>query len=189
MMATAIQKNGMQPLTNGVVNHIENQLNESEVCPVKQEDVDIYGQGRYPADQEENDDTKEIDIYINNVVCSFSVRCHLNLRQIALHGCNVVYRRENGVCLLFIFSVFLSLSLRFFFIFWLFSFKSVLSIKYIFNVYIIIVYLSLSFLLFIFWFLYFNKFTICKMYFQCLHYIVYIYIDLDRLYIDEILFF
>lgn len=39
----------------------------------------------------------EIDIVINNVVCSFSVRCHLNLRDIALRGINVEYRRENGV--------------------------------------------------------------------------------------------
>ncbi|KAL1458513.1 hypothetical protein WDU94_008655 [Cyamophila willieti] len=41
--------------------------------------------------------TPEVDIIINNVVCSFSVRCHLNLRQIALNGINVEYRRENGM--------------------------------------------------------------------------------------------
>lgn len=41
--------------------------------------------------------TPEVDIIINNVVCSFSVKCHLNLRQIALEGVNVEYRRENGV--------------------------------------------------------------------------------------------
>ena len=34
---------------------------------------------------------------INNVVCSFNVRCHLNLRDIALRGLNVEYRKENGV--------------------------------------------------------------------------------------------
>lgn len=39
----------------------------------------------------------EVDIVINNVVCSFSVRCHLNLREIALNGSNVEYRRENGM--------------------------------------------------------------------------------------------
>ncbi|XP_030386568.1 probable serine/threonine-protein kinase nek3 [Scaptodrosophila lebanonensis] len=39
----------------------------------------------------------ELDIVINNVVCSFSVRCHLKLREIALHGSNVEYRRENGM--------------------------------------------------------------------------------------------
>ena len=39
----------------------------------------------------------EVDIVINNVVCSFNVRCHLNLRDIALKGLNVEYRKENGV--------------------------------------------------------------------------------------------
>ena len=40
---------------------------------------------------------KEVDIVINNVVCSFNVRCHLNLREIAQQGHNVEYRRENGM--------------------------------------------------------------------------------------------
>lgn len=44
-----------------------------------------------------NEDAPVLDIVINNVVCSFNVRCHLNLRQIALNGANVEYRRENGV--------------------------------------------------------------------------------------------
>jgi len=39
----------------------------------------------------------EMDIFINNVVCSFSVKCHLNLKEIALTGSNVEYRRENGM--------------------------------------------------------------------------------------------
>lgn len=46
---------------------------------------------------EEEEETPEIDIMINNVVCSFSVKCHLNLRQIALNGVNVEFRRENGM--------------------------------------------------------------------------------------------
>lgn len=45
----------------------------------------------------EQEETPELDIVINNVVCSFSVRCHLNLREIALNGSNVEYRRENGM--------------------------------------------------------------------------------------------
>ncbi|KAF0309585.1 TATA box-binding protein-like protein 1 [Amphibalanus amphitrite] len=40
---------------------------------------------------------EEVDITINNVVCSFSVRCHLDLRYIAMNGDNVEYRRENGM--------------------------------------------------------------------------------------------
>lgn len=49
------------------------------------------------AAQTEEGDEPEIDIVINNVVCSFSVRCHLNLREIALNGHNVEFRRENGM--------------------------------------------------------------------------------------------
>ncbi|RUS78315.1 hypothetical protein EGW08_013919 [Elysia chlorotica] len=38
-----------------------------------------------------------IDIIINNVVCSFSTRCYLNLKKIATEGIHVEYRRENGM--------------------------------------------------------------------------------------------
>lgn len=48
-------------------------------------------------DTQINESPPVIDIVINNVVCSFSVRCHLNLRQIALTAPNVEYRRENGM--------------------------------------------------------------------------------------------
>jgi len=47
--------------------------------------------------QIKEEDPPEMDIFINNVVCSFSVRCHLNLKEIALYGSNVEYRRENGM--------------------------------------------------------------------------------------------
>ncbi|KAH8409202.1 hypothetical protein KR009_010288 [Drosophila setifemur] len=49
------------------------------------------------ANEAETDVEPELDIVINNVVCSFSVRCHLKLRDIALNGANVEYRRENGM--------------------------------------------------------------------------------------------
>lgn len=45
----------------------------------------------------ESEDQTEVDIHINNVVCNFTLRCHLNLRQIATHGANVVYNREQSV--------------------------------------------------------------------------------------------
>merc|ERR1712013_849568 len=47
--------------------------------------------------EEVKEESPEVDIVINNVVCSFSVRCHLNLKEIALNGSNVEYRRENGM--------------------------------------------------------------------------------------------
>jgi transcription initiation factor TFIID TATA-box-binding protein len=39
----------------------------------------------------------EIDIVISNVVCAFSVRCQLALKEIALNGANVEFKRENGM--------------------------------------------------------------------------------------------
>ncbi|KAH8273376.1 hypothetical protein KR018_002041 [Drosophila ironensis] len=55
------------------------------------------GQHQLQAADTESNDEPELDIVINNVVCSFSVRCHLKLREIALNGANVEYRRENGM--------------------------------------------------------------------------------------------
>ncbi|XP_038117837.1 TATA-box-binding protein [Culex quinquefasciatus] len=50
-----------------------------------------------PVECKDEEPEPEIDIVINNVVCSFSVRCHLNLRDIAQKGFNVEFRRENGM--------------------------------------------------------------------------------------------
>ena len=59
-----------------------------------------------------------IDITINNVVCSFNVKSHLNLKDIAQRGCNVEYRRENGVkcsqIICFHFHFLISISLSFY---------------------------------------------------------------------------
>lgn len=38
-----------------------------------------------------------LSIYVNNVVCSYSTRCHLNLRRIAMEGMHVEYKKENGM--------------------------------------------------------------------------------------------
>ena len=43
----------------------------------------------------------DIDIVINNVVCTFTTKCHLNLKRIAMEGVHVEYRRENGVSISF----------------------------------------------------------------------------------------
>jgi hypothetical protein len=93
MMATAIQNNGIESLANGNINHVE--VNEEHVEP-----SDVTTNSSADGIISSEAEPPEIDIVINNVVCSFSVRCHLNLRQIALNGANVEYRRENGVCLL-----------------------------------------------------------------------------------------
>lgn len=97
-MATTFEatKNGI--LTNG--NHVEIKSDQYAIQQneIKEEAentlvVDTNGDSAEP----EEEDVPEIDIEISNVVCSFSVRCHLNLREIALKGCNVEYRREQGV--------------------------------------------------------------------------------------------
>lgn len=43
------------------------------------------------------DEEPEVDIVINNVVCSFNTRCHLNLRRVATEGMNVIYKRDQGM--------------------------------------------------------------------------------------------
>ncbi|CAF4786084.1 unnamed protein product [Pieris macdunnoughi] len=114
-MATLIQENGIKELskaTHGVVsnhgmsNHTHtmprHMVPDHEYCEAgnpgqpPQQGLDV-GDGVQPMAQEEEEETPEIDIVINNVVCSFSVKCHLNLRQIALNGVNVEFRRENGM--------------------------------------------------------------------------------------------
>lgn len=62
---------------------------------IDEADSDFVVEPSIPAGAD--DGFQEVDIVINNVVCSFSVRCHLNLREIALKGANVEYRRENGM--------------------------------------------------------------------------------------------
>ncbi|XP_012252224.2 TATA box-binding protein-like 1 [Athalia rosae] len=96
-MATAIQKNGMKHLTNGSLNHVDNvnNIDRSGIHPDSKDDV-LTEESQQPKIEGEME-APEIDIVINNVVCSFSVRCHLNLREIALNGSNVEYRRENGM--------------------------------------------------------------------------------------------
>jgi transcription initiation factor TFIID TATA-box-binding protein len=96
-MATFIKKNGMKPISNGTISNIENveNFNDKRISLTgKESDIlDVHVQSCL----DDSDEKPELDIIISNVVCSFSVRCHLNLREIALNGSNVEYRRENGV--------------------------------------------------------------------------------------------
>lgn len=75
-------------------------IEKNELLPVE-DDGEEGGAGNGDVElveaEEEQEPQPEVDIVINNVVCSFSVRCHLSLRDIALNGFNVEYRRENGM--------------------------------------------------------------------------------------------
>lgn len=98
-MATVVQNNGMKPLTNGSVNHVDGVNNlRNELSSTNNDELfQVKLESKEEIDDTVKDQEPDLDIYINNVVCTFSVRCHLNLREIALNGSNVEYRRENGV--------------------------------------------------------------------------------------------
>lgn len=119
-MATLIQENGIKELSKGNHGVVANRgmqahtvpshmvpdheyCEPSTVAPPQPQSqcadaTDTSPAAATPDDEEE--ETPEIDIMINNVVCSFSVKCHLNLRQIALNGVNVEFRRENGMVIM-----------------------------------------------------------------------------------------
>jgi len=80
--------NGVHIVTNGGPSSNQT-VSTSQPIQLKQE----IGE----KDEVKEESQPEVDIVINNVVCSFSVRCHLNLKEIALSGSNVEYRRENGM--------------------------------------------------------------------------------------------
>lgn len=44
------------------------------------------------------DTSAPIDLHIRNVVVTFSVRCHVDLRKLVLSTVNAVYERSKGVC-------------------------------------------------------------------------------------------
>jgi len=84
--------NGLHLVTNG---NAPGSMIPTPTVQLKQE-VDETG-APVTKDEAKDESQPEVDIVINNVVCSFSVRCHLNLKEIALNGSNVEYRRENGM--------------------------------------------------------------------------------------------
>lgn len=102
-MAAAVQKNSIKPLSNGngLVHHEVQEIpdlagyTEVESCKEVAQCAELTQ--TQVSEVTETSAEPEIDIVINNVVCSFSVRCHLNLREIALNGTNVEYRKENGM--------------------------------------------------------------------------------------------
>ncbi|KAF8781924.1 TATA box-binding protein-like protein 1 [Argiope bruennichi] len=81
--------------------HGESQvLNTSSAPIIKREENNEISKVTDPpiTKQEENTPLNIINTSdISKKMKSFNVRCHLNLRQIALNGSNVEYRRENGM--------------------------------------------------------------------------------------------
>ena len=87
---TDVQIEGVSPI-------LESGLIKSEK---ENNNLQVENGDNHVEEQEEETDNEApcIDIIINNVVCTFSTRCHLNLRTVAMEGVNVEYKREQGVC-------------------------------------------------------------------------------------------
>jgi len=77
--------------------YVTNHLMQQHYLQAHDDFIDNCGHDEMSDNEQE--DSPEIDININNVVCSFNTRCHLDLRRIAMEGVNVEYKRENGVCI------------------------------------------------------------------------------------------
>lgn len=43
------------------------------------------------------EESPQVNVAINNVVCTFSTRCHLNLKELALNGRNVELKKAQGM--------------------------------------------------------------------------------------------
>ena len=91
-----VMTNGSAPSCTGLPAKAPSSTLASPHQQLKQESQQPAGQAA-PAEADAPEEEQEVDITINNVVCSFSVRCHLDLRYIAMNADNVEYRRENGV--------------------------------------------------------------------------------------------
>lgn len=93
--AAATLINNCHTNSNGPMTTAQTTTDSAAAADAAATDAPHAGDSQQPAEEQEPE--PEIDIVINNVVCSFSVRCHLNLRKIALNGFNVEFRRENGM--------------------------------------------------------------------------------------------
>ena len=95
-LAHPVYEGGAAAVTNGHANGGEVTAAAAE-AKIKKATATKEEADSKEAEQPPQEEEPEVDIVINNVVCSFSVRCHLNLKEIALSGSNVEYRRENGM--------------------------------------------------------------------------------------------
>ena len=67
------------------------------LLPIDQE-LEWAGISETSSDEEDVDGSRpEVDIIINNVVCSFSVRRLLNLQRLSQQASNVEYMKSHGI--------------------------------------------------------------------------------------------
>lgn len=74
-----------------------NQILSDNVEQISNSNGGVYQDGYNPEPHPEEESVPLLDISISNVVCSFSTKCHLNLKKIAMEGSNVEYHRQHGV--------------------------------------------------------------------------------------------
>lgn len=91
-----IQKNS--DTESAVVSKVNDENSSAEVNATEQQEIiETTEEVCEAVEASEEAEEPEIDIVISNVVCAFNVRSHLTLKDIALHGANVEYKRENGM--------------------------------------------------------------------------------------------
>lgn len=87
-MTTVMQRTGLGS---------DSAVNPVQVGPVNGQQMPDDNGSDQVQEQPQVSETKTMDVAINNVVCSFSTKCHLNLKRIAMEGSNVEYHREHGM--------------------------------------------------------------------------------------------
>jgi len=89
-----VQQSQSLPATTQNQNNNNNQnaqqINSTNSCIVSNDDNSLIN----------NSQDQEIEIFVNNVVCSFSLCCKLDLRRIAKEAANVIYKREQAMVLM-----------------------------------------------------------------------------------------
>lgn len=83
--------------TESAVSKVNNENSSAEVNTIVEQHQQNVTETEEVTEAIEENDEPEIDIVISNVVCAFNVRSHLTLKDIALNGANVEYKRENGM--------------------------------------------------------------------------------------------
>jgi len=77
-------------VNSSIANQNDTQINSPNSCTVSNDDNSLINDSQ----------DEEIDIFVSNVVCSFSLCRALNLREIAKNGVNVIYKREQNMVLM-----------------------------------------------------------------------------------------
>ncbi|CAF1610666.1 unnamed protein product, partial [Adineta ricciae] len=77
-------------ITKTVDEQVKYQDHSSSSCTVSSDNNSVTN---IPQDE-------EIEIFVNNVVCTFALGCKLNLRKIAMEASNVIYKREQSMVMM-----------------------------------------------------------------------------------------